>query len=45
MQKQELKTNEWDMIRRAKEVGLPCMDEVAATFVKQHFAYLFDTSE
>jgi hypothetical protein len=45
MQKQELKTKEWDIIRQAKEAGVPGMDEVAATFVKQQFAYLLDTNQ
>jgi hypothetical protein len=45
MQRQELKTNEWDIIRQAKEAGVPGMYEVAAAFVKQHFAYLLDTNK
>jgi hypothetical protein len=45
MQKKKLNTNEWDIICQAKEVGVPGMDEVAAKFVKQHLAYLFDTNE
>jgi hypothetical protein len=44
MQRQELKTNEWDIILQAKEAGVPGMDEVAAAFVKQHCAYLLDTN-
>jgi hypothetical protein len=44
MQIQELKTKEWDIIRQTKESGVPDMDEVAAAFVKQHFAYLLDTN-
>jgi hypothetical protein len=43
MQRQELKTKEWYIIRQAKEAGVPGMDEVAAAFVKKHFAYLLDT--
>jgi hypothetical protein len=45
MQKQQLKTKEWDIIRQAREAGVPGMDEVAAAFVKQHFAYLLDTNK
>jgi hypothetical protein len=45
MQKQELKTNEWDIIRQANEAGVPGMDEVDAAFVKQHFSYLLDTNK
>jgi hypothetical protein len=45
IQKQELKTNEWDITLQAKEVGVPGMDEVAVAFVKQHFAYFLDTNE
>jgi hypothetical protein len=45
MQKQELKTKEWDIICQAKEAGVAGMDEVAAAFIKQHFAYLLDTNE
>jgi hypothetical protein len=45
MQKQELKKKESDIIRQAKEAGVPGMDKVAAAFVKQHFAYLLDTNE
>jgi hypothetical protein len=45
MQKQESKTNEWDIIRQAKEVGVPGMYEVADAFVKQHFACLLDTNQ
>jgi hypothetical protein len=45
MQRQELKTKEWDIIHQAKEAGVPGMDEVAAAFVKQHFAYLLDTNK
>jgi hypothetical protein len=45
MQRQELKTNESDIIRQAKEAGVPGMDKVTAAFVKQHFAYLLDTNK
>jgi hypothetical protein len=45
MQKQKLKWNEWDVILQAKEAGVPGMDEVAAAFVKQHFAYLLGTNK
>jgi hypothetical protein len=38
MQTQDLKTKEWAIIRQSKEAGVPGMDEVAAVFVKQHFA-------
>jgi hypothetical protein len=45
MQKKELKTHEWDIIRQSKETCVPGMDEVAAAFVEQHFAYLLETNE
>jgi hypothetical protein len=45
MQRQELKTKEWDIIRQAKDAGVPGINEVAASFVKQHFAYLLDTNK
>jgi hypothetical protein len=45
MQKQELKMKEWGIIHQSKEAGVPDMDEVAATFVKQHFAYLLETNK
>jgi hypothetical protein len=45
LQKQEVKTKELDIIRQANEAGVTGMDEVAATFVKQHFAYLLDTNK
>jgi hypothetical protein len=44
MQRQELKTKEWDIIRQANEAGVPGMEKVAAAFVKQHFAYRLDTN-
>jgi hypothetical protein len=43
IQKQELKTKEWDIIHHADEAGLPDMYEVAAAFAKQDFAYLLET--
>jgi uncharacterized membrane protein len=44
VQKQELKMKEWDIIRHAKELGVPGMDEAAAAFVKQNFSYLLETN-
>jgi hypothetical protein len=45
MQKQEFKTKEWDIVRQAKEVGIPGMDKVAAVFVKHHVAYLLKSNK
>jgi hypothetical protein len=42
MQKKELKTKEWDIIHHTKEAGVPSMDNFAAAFAKQNFAYLFE---
>jgi hypothetical protein len=43
IQMQEIKLKDWDIIKQAKEAGVPGMEEIAASFVKKSFGHRFPT--
>jgi hypothetical protein len=43
IQMQELKSKDWDIIKHAKKAGVPCMEDIAAAYVKLQFGHLFLT--